>query len=428
MMPDPTQGLILLEAIGIGLLIGIERERNARDAGTSAAAGVRTFTLASLIGGLSQIAGGWPLLAVALGVVGGLRAISHLSQQDTRAGLTTSFALVIVVILGALSIENTVLAAAAGVVVAALLAARATLHDFSRTVLTTVELRDGLIIGVAALVIFPILPNVSYGPGGAINPQQIFLMVLFVMAISATSHVTTRVFGARLGLPLSGFLSGFVSSTATVVAMAKKAVEQPNETDSAAAGATLSSVSSLVQTGAILLLLSPKLLATAAPILIAPTVVSALYGAAFTYRGMRRSAEPLGMELPSRIISVKGAVTFALIVTAILLISALLNERFGGHAVLISAAIAGLVSTSSAAVAMASLVAVGQLAPDQAVVPLAVALSVNTGVRIILVLRRGNVRFACIAAVGMLLTGLAVWGGQWLPQLIQHIVTLPTGA
>lgn len=252
---ETSQALLLLEALGIGLLIGIERERNAGVTGGLIPAGVRTFALASLTGALSQIAGGWPMLAVAVAVIGGLRMATHLSQPDQQAGLTTSLALLIVVLLGALSIEHTFLAAASGVLVAALLAARTVLRDFSRSVLNDFEIRDGLILGVSALLILPILPNEALGPGGAINPQNLFVIVILVMAIGAVGHICTRVFGSRLGLPLSGFLSGFVSSTATVVAMLKKVQDRPLKAYPAAAGVTFSSVSSLAQTGILLLFL-----------------------------------------------------------------------------------------------------------------------------------------------------------------------------
>ncbi len=104
---------------------------------------------------------------------------------------------------------------------------------------------------------------------------------------------------------------------------------------------------------------------------------------------------------------------FALTVSAVILVSALLNDRFGSQAVLISAALAGLVSTSSAAAALASLVAAGQLPAEGAVVPLAAALSVNTLVRIVMALRGGDPRFGRIVSFGLLLTGLAVWAGWW---------------
>lgn len=416
-MPEAGPVLQLLEALGIGLLIGIERERNTGEAGGQAPAGVRTFALASLTGALSQIVGGWPMVAVSLAVIGGLRMVTHLSLPDRQAGLTTSLALLIVVVLGALSIEQTFLAFASSVLVAALLAARTVLRDFSRSVLNDFEVREGLVLGVSALLILPVLPNESFGPSAALNPQNLFVIVVLVMAIGAVSHICTRIFGARLGLPLSGFLSGFVSSTATVVAMAKKVQDRPADTYAAAAGATLSSVSSLVQTSVVLLFLSPPLLTLAAPVMIVPTAVALIVGVVLVRIGLRGGADRQGLELPNRIFSVRGAVYFALTVATVILVSAVLNDRFGSGAVLVSAALAGIVSTSSAAVALASLVGAGQLPASEAVVPLAAALSVNTGVRIVLALRGGAARFGWIVAVGLLLTGIAVWGGWWLASV-----------
>jgi uncharacterized membrane protein (DUF4010 family) len=422
---ETSQALLLLEALGIGLLIGIERERNAGEARGPAPAGVRTFALASLTGALSQIAGGWPMLAVAVAVIGGLRMATHLSQPDRQAGLTTSLALLIVVVLGALSIEHTFLAAASGVLVAALLAARTVLRDFSRSVLNDFEIRDGLILGVSALLILPILPNEGLGPGGAINPQQLFGIVLLVMVIGAVSHVCTPVFGSRLGLPLSGFLSGFVSSTATVAAMLKKVQDRPLEAYPAAAGVTFSSVSSLAQTGIVLLFLSPSMFTVAAPILIVSSVVAFLYGIALARIGSRGGggATPDGLELPSHIFSVQGALSFAAIVATVIVVSAVLNDRFGSEAVLVSSALAGLVSTGSAAVALASLVVAGQLPASDAVVPMAAAISVNAGVRIVLALRGGATAFGWAVAGGLLMTAAAVWAGWWFAAAISSIIT-----
>ncbi|MFL0694941.1 MAG: MgtC/SapB family protein [Agrobacterium tumefaciens] len=337
MMQETSQILILLEAVGIGLLIGIERERNGGEPGAPAPAGVRTFALAALIGALCHIVGGWPLLSVALATIGVLRAASHLSQQDRQTGLTTSLALMIVVVLGGLSVQQTFLAAASAVLVAALLAARIALRDFSRLVLNDFEVRDGLILGVATLVILPVLPDAGYGPGGAINPRTIFLVVIMVMVIGAISHICTRLFGDRLGLPLSGFPAGFVSSTATIGAMARKVKERSDFTAAAAAGANLSSVSSMMQTGIVLALISPTLMAMAAPVLIVPTLVSLLYSAIFVRRALQQGAESHRIDLQSRVFSVNDAAKFALTVAMVILLSALLNERFGAEAVLASA-------------------------------------------------------------------------------------------
>lgn len=423
MMEEASQALLLLEALGIGLLIGIERERNGGENGGPAPIGVRTFSLASLIGALSQYAGGLPLLAVALAAVGVLRAVAHLSQTDRQAGMTTSLALLLVVVLGGVSVEHTFLAAASGVLVATLLAARSALRDFSRSVLNDFEMRDGLILGVSGLIILPVIPDTGFGPDAAINARAIFVIVILVMVIGAVSHICTRVFGDRLGLPLSGFLSGFVSSTATVVEMGRKVDALGDAAvrfiQPAAAGATLSSVSSLVQTGLVLGLVSPSLFALALPVLVVPTLVVLIFSALLVYLATRKGVEPAGIELPSRIFSVNDAVKFALTVAAVILISAVLNDRFGTEAVLLSAALAGLVSTSSAAVALASLVTAGQMPAGEAVMPLAAALTVNAMVRLVLALRSGSPAFGRIVALGLVLSVLSVWIGWHFSAVIK---------
>jgi len=352
--------------------------------------------------------------------------LSQFTAPKPQYGLTTSFALLIVVILGGLAADNTMLAATAAVVVAALLFARSVLHDFSRSVLTAVELRDGLILGVATLVILPVLPTQGIGPGEAINPQRLFIMVLLVMAIGAGSHISTRVLGARLGLPLGGLLAGFVSSTAVVSALATKAKEIPAQALAAAAGATLSSISSLLQTGVILLFLSPLLFAATAPILALPIIVAATYGGALTYIGLRQGGEKAGVELPAQIFSIRSAVTFAVVVTAVLVISAFVNDMFGARGVIITVAIAGAVSTSSAAVALASLVGAGQMTSPEAVLPMAVAIMVNTVLRIFLAFRMGTASYPWLVGAGLLMTGLAVAGALWYVEVgLPKFLVLP---
>ena len=109
----------------------------------------------------------------------------------------------------------------------------------------------------------------------------------------------------------------------------------------------------------------------------------------------------------------------ARIVATVIVVSAVLNDRFGSEAVLVSAALAGLVSTGSAAVALASLVVAGQLPASEAVVPLAAAISVNAGVRIVLALRGGATAFGWAVATGLLLTAAAVWAGWWFAAAIR---------
>lgn len=407
----------LAEALGIGILIGIEREQSEHREGKDASAGVRTFALASLLGAISMMTGGVPLLAVAVAAVATVRIVWVTQQGDPTIGLTTSLTLVAVVLLGALALEAALIAAGVGVVVASLLAAREVLRGFSRTVLTAVELRDGLILAVSALVILPVLPDVNFGPGGALNPRNLFIIVVLVMLIGAAGHVATRVAGARLGLPVSGFLSGFVSSTATISVLGQRASENTDDSRSAGAGATFSSVSSLIQVGIILFIVSSDMFVMGLPVLLGAGLAAGLYGAVIFFLAQRHEVRSSVLELPQQVFSVKGAVGFALVVATTMLVAAILNDYFGSAAIFVTVAIAGLASTNSATFALASLVATGEIAAIDGVLPLAAALSANTVVRIWIALRSGESSFRSTVATGLLVQLAVIWLAWWLGSI-----------
>ena len=354
---------------------------------------------------------------MAVAAVGTVRIVWVVQQGDPTIGLTTSLTLVAVVLLGALATETALLAAGVGVVIASLLTAREVLRGFSRTVLTAAELRDGLILGVSVLVILPVLPDINFGPGGALNPRDLFIIVVLVMLIGAAGHIATRVAGARLGLPVSGFLSGFVSSTATIAALGRRASEKPGDSKSASAGATFSSVSSLIQIGIILLILSPAMFAVGLPVLLGAGLAAGLYGAVTFFLAQRGDVKSAVLELPQQVFSVKAAVNFALIVATTMLISAILNDYFGSEAILVTVALAGLASTNSATFAIASLVAAGQISAIDGVLPLAAAISANTVVRIWIALRSGESSFRSTVSGGLLVQLAVLWVAWWLGSI-----------
>src|SRR5438128_1663931 len=132
----------LLTALGIGLLIGAERERRKGTGPRRSAAGLRTFALASLTGAVSVIAGGAPLLAVVAAGIFGLAALAYWRGLNDDPGLTTEIALVSAALLGGLAVTRPEHAAGVAVAVAIMLNARAALHRFVRSVLSEDEIRD----------------------------------------------------------------------------------------------------------------------------------------------------------------------------------------------------------------------------------------------------------------------------------------------
>ena len=214
-------------ALGIGLLIGTERERRKGEGAARAPAGVRTFALVALAGALSLYVGGELAFAVTLAGVAVLAGLGYSRSQGEDPGITTEAALILTMLLGGGAMRAPALAAALAVTVAILLAARTRIHHFVRTVLSEQEVNDALILAAAILVVLPLVPDRYVGPFDAINPRTLWLLVVLMMAIGAAGYIGQRLLGPRFGLPAAGFASGFVSSAATIGSMGERARAAP---------------------------------------------------------------------------------------------------------------------------------------------------------------------------------------------------------
>jgi len=407
--------LNLAVALGIGLLIGAERERRKGEGPSRSPAGIRTFTVASLAGAASFIVGGQVLLAVATAGVTILTAVAYWRAHEDDPGLTTEIALILTTLLGGLSMQQPALAAGVAVVVAVLLAARSRLHRFVRSVLTEDELQDALIFAGATLVVLPLVPDRPSGPYGALNPHSIWILVIVVMAISAAGYVAVRMLGARSGLPIAGLASGFISSTATIAAMGARVTKTKDVLAAAVAGSVLSTVATIVQMALVLAATSMTTLRTLAVPLICAGVAAVLYGTVFTIGALQQKTENEAQR--GRAFSLSTAVIFALTLSGILVASAALREWFGERGIIVAAALAGFVDTHSAAISVASLVASGKMTAADAVLPILAGLSTNTMSKMFLAGISGGRSFALRVIPGLIVVALAAWGGMLGPLI-----------
>ncbi len=413
--PEPIV-LNLAVALGVGLLIGAERERRKSQGNPRSPAGIRTFAVAALSGGLALAVGGALLLATLTAGVMLLTALAYWRASRDDPGLTTEIALVLTVLLGALAVERPALAAGLAAAVAVLLAARSPLHRFIGSVLTPDEVRDALLFAVATLVVLPLLPDRVFAPPGAINPHTIWIVVILVMAISAAGYIAVRLLGGRYGLPLVGFAGGLVSSTATIGAMGGRARRSPRLLASSVAGAVLSTVATVILMSAVLAATSPAaLLALAIPLACAG-LTAAVYAAAFTVRALKQDIDSI--EENGRAFSLRTALLFALIVAIMMATSALLTDRFGETGILVMAAAAGLVDTHATAASVAALVTAGKISATDAVLPVLAAFWVNTASKMTAAYIAGGLPFASRVIPGLILVALAAWAGTFFPQLL----------
>ena len=406
----------LAVALGIGLLIGAERERRKGQGPSRSPAGIRTFAVMSLAGAVSFAVGGEILLAVTTAGAILLTATAYFRFRSDDPGLTTEIALILTALLGGLSMRQPAVAAGVAVVLTALLAARPLMHHFVRSVLTERELTDGLIFAGATLVALPLLPDQPMGPYGALNPRSIWIVVILVMAISAAGYILVRILGDRFGLALAGFASGFISSIATIGAMGARVTITPAVLCAAVAGAVLSTVATIVQMCAVLAATSMTVLREMSIPLFCAGLVAASYAAFFTIKAVRGTK---GIDSHAgRAFSFSSAIIFALTLSGILVVSATLRENFGEIGLIVGAALAGFADTHSAAVSIASLVASGKMSPADAISPILVALSTNTVSKIIVSWTSGGRPYALRLIPGLLLVASAAWAGVYAPRLL----------
>lgn len=403
--------LNLAVALGIGLLIGAERERRKGSGPGRAPAGIRTFSIAALAGATAALVGGGAMLAAAVLGIAILAAAAYWRGREEDPGLTTEVALVLTVLLGGLAAERPALAAGLGVAVAILLAARGQLHRFVSTMLTAQEIRDALLFAAVTLIVLPVLPDRAVGPYGTLNPHKLWLLVVLLMAVSGLGYIAIRLIGPRAGLPLAGLVGGFASSTATIGAMGNRAARNPALLSPAIAGAVLSSVATIALLAAVLAATSLQALRPLLPAILAGGAVALIYGVIFIRRALADTAP--GDIQPGRAFDPKAILGFAAGLAAIILAAAVLQDMFGHTGILVAAGLAGFADAHSAAIMVATQVAAGHLPAEDAALPILLGFTTNTISKAALAWFAGNRRFAAGVLPGLVLIALAAWGATF---------------
>ena len=389
--PDLQVWFGLVVALGLGLLIGIERERSKGEGPDRAAAGVRSFTLVALLGALGSHLG-VPAMVLAGTFVALAALLSYVRSSSDDPGLTTEIALVLTYLLGVLAQSEPGLAAALGVCIAILLAGKSKLHRFAQHLLTPQEIHDGLLLLASALIILPLLPAGTIDPWGVIEIRRLWAIVVMIMAIGAAGHVALRVFGPHIGLPLAGFVGGFVSSSATIAAMGQRAAQNPSNVYAPAAAGMASSIATTILMAVLLASTSLSLLQLVWPMLLAATVVAAMATAFLAKRARASSGESTASA--GRPFNPLEALIFAALLAAVLLLSAGLKAWLGPRGIWIAAASAGLADVHAVTLSIGQLVSAGAIGGDDARFALVLGFASNLATKLLLARRAGAAYFA----------------------------------
>jgi uncharacterized membrane protein (DUF4010 family) len=362
-------------ALGIGLLIGAERERS-HAAMPSHIAGIRTFAICALVGAVAVTLDGDFIFAMVLGLLVALIGISYWRSSLSNPGMTTELALLMTCLIGALAMVQPTLAAFSGLGLAVLLAAKKQMHEFAQHFMSATEWNDLVLFTAVVLIVYPLTPDVDMGPWRAINPHHLVRFVVLIMAMGALGHISTRHWGSHHGLALTGFAGGFVSSTATVFAMGKLSRDMPSQTHGAVMGSVLSSVSTVVQLFLLINLILPEMILWAAWPLLSGVLCALLYATAMWWRA--GPACPVQEPLISlHLFQWKSTVTLVALVMAVMLVSAGMNQWLGQEGILITSAITGLADAHAIVASMGSMVRSGQVTAEHARWPIMAALLSN---------------------------------------------------
>lgn len=386
----------LATALGIGLLVGAVRER--QHAGRISKAGVRTHALLALAGALAFGLGPLVLL-VLLGAVALLVLASYQVSRESDPGLTGEIAVLVTVLLGALSHSTPALAGAVGVVVAILLWAKEPLGRLSRDLISETEMQDGLVLAAAALVVLPLLSNEAIDPWGVVQPAMLWRIVVLIMAVGMLGHVARRAVGARLGLPVAGFFSGFASSTAAVASFGQLGRDQPALRPAAASAALLANLASLLLLVAVVGTVSPALVRASAWPMAAAAV--ALLAMAATGLPRRKTGADLPPDPKAHAFHLTHALLIALLIAAVMLVSEGLRHLFGEAGAMAGATIAALAELQAAGATIARLGATGSISPSEARWGLVALLSSTTLAKTVLAFSSGGAGYGMRIGIGL---------------------------
>lgn len=351
--PPMPIALKMAVAVGIGMLIGLEREWSNKDVG------IRTFAIVALAGMLAAIIGQPVVVASLVGVLLLVVAMNGRSiLTDRSLEITTSAALIATYLLGTLVGLGHIFTPVAGaVVITMLLAWKTELSRFAGG-LQPSEIRSAVLLGLIGFVIYPVLPNRYLDPWNLFNPSDAWISVIAISGIGFVNYVLLRIYSTK-GLYLSAVFGGLVNSTATVAELSLR-IKESGMAALATSLCLAATMAMFARNLVLAALFSPRSLSATLVPLMAMTLVAGFW--------VRRNRVPDQSEPPGNLsltspIALGKVVRFGAIFVAIQITGALLGRLFGASGVLAVGFLGGLVSSASTTVAAATMAMHGQISP-----------------------------------------------------------------
>lgn len=409
---------LLVSTLG-GAAVGVEREWSGHAEGEKARfAGVRTFTLLGMLGGLAgQLwAGGGVWLATSL-LAGAtaLVVVAYAAASHRDVDGTTEVAALVVLAAGVIA-GNGLLQLASGVIALTvlLLVEKSRLHALVR-LLDDRGFRAGARFAVLALVVLPLLPEGPYGPLGGIRPRALWALVLFFSGLSFCGYVARAMVGDRYGYTVTGLLGGLVSSTSVTLTYARLSRDRKADGTQLASGVLAACAVLFVRVAVAVAVLNATLLPTLTPILVPPLAVGAVAAWLSVKRGGSSSTPP---EAPANPLQIVAALQMVAAFQVVLFLLEGVTRWFGNAGLFASAFALGLTDVDALTASMTQRVS-GGLGAEVGALAIAVGILSNSITKLGIALAIGRGRFRLFTAVGlvaMTLAGLAAVAALGLPS------------
>jgi len=400
-------------SIGIGLLIGLERERQ-----SDLKAGLRTFALVGLLGCLCALLAqttdsGW-ILAAGMLAIAAMMIAAHVSDPlDTGdPGTTSVIALMVCYALGAIVwFGYTSTAVMLAIATTVLLYFKAQLHGISRS-LTHIDLLSILQFGVLALVILPILPDKDFGPYQALNPHNIWWMVVLISGVSLAGYAALRLTGAQHGAALIGLFGGIASSTATTMIFARHAKANVDLGRTAMVVILLANIVVMVRLGLVSFAVAPSI----AEQLFGVLGCGIALGVGATLWGWRQLAGGDALPMPNvtNPTEIKTALTFGGLYALILVLSAWLQDVAGNRGIYLLALASGLTDVDAITLSSLRMFSMEKLNAAQTITAITLATLSNLAFKTGLVVVIGGAALARRTLPGLAAIAVGLVGGLLL--------------
>ncbi len=380
-------------ALSLGMLIGLERGWQARDLPEGQrVAGIRTYALIGLLGGVCGLEPGPYLAAVGLGMVGLLVGGFHYleARSDRDLGLTSLFAAVLTYGLGVLAVRGQPLAAAAAATAAViLLASKSSLHAWVRAV-SWPELRGFLVLVFMSALVLPLMPSVAIDPWGALVPSEIWFLAVMIAALSLVGHGAVRILGPGRGLAVSALAGGLMSSTAVGLLFARNARQSPSQAQSLAGASLLASGVMSCRTLLLIGLIRPALLPSLSLGLVGLGLVLFIGGYLVMRLDQPLTAVPrAALDIASQPFDLFVTLRLAGLIGLVMLTARLASLALGQGGVMIVSILAGMADVDAVTLSLAHAQTFG---PDQAMIVMVIgaAIASNTVVKSVLAVILGG--------------------------------------